>query len=347
MIRSLRINFPDALYHVTCRGNEQRPIHQEETGYATFVALSTAASVVRQSGFEAAHAGIREDRRIQSWRDSLKVKSKDVTPCVLWMNLALRPLLSFVMLLQASWVHSEQEMREGVVKEKRGAAVEEERNLKQPIQKLLGDLQKGDKDAVIALKDAFKLSTDKEDKQQIASALLRAGIRDEQHFDFLIQHAKKAIESDIPFPPLSFDEEGKAKYTTAFLAWCQKQGVEPETAVNLFSTFMKDVIYLADSVDPRAFNILIKAIDSDNYSIVITAARGLARLQDKRAIQPLVERFRRLPPEGMELVVPILLYFNSPEAEAGAEELIKDKEKLRQLRKSILEHGFGPFLGFE
>ena len=38
MARSLRINYPNALYHVTCRGNEQKPIYRDESDYSTFLA---------------------------------------------------------------------------------------------------------------------------------------------------------------------------------------------------------------------------------------------------------------------------------------------------------------------
>lgn len=38
MARSLRINYPGALYHVTCRGNEQKPIYRNESDYSMFLA---------------------------------------------------------------------------------------------------------------------------------------------------------------------------------------------------------------------------------------------------------------------------------------------------------------------
>jgi REP-associated tyrosine transposase len=37
MARPLRINYPGALYHVTCRGNERRPIYRDRTDYQTFL----------------------------------------------------------------------------------------------------------------------------------------------------------------------------------------------------------------------------------------------------------------------------------------------------------------------
>ena len=37
MARSLRINYPNALYHVTCRGNEQKAIYRDESDYSAFI----------------------------------------------------------------------------------------------------------------------------------------------------------------------------------------------------------------------------------------------------------------------------------------------------------------------
>jgi len=37
MARALRINYPGALYHVTCRGNEQRPIYRDRIDDQTFL----------------------------------------------------------------------------------------------------------------------------------------------------------------------------------------------------------------------------------------------------------------------------------------------------------------------
>lgn len=55
MARSLRINYPDALYHVTCRGNEQKS--------NSLSVLWLQSSQSRPSGFEAVDADATEDRR--------------------------------------------------------------------------------------------------------------------------------------------------------------------------------------------------------------------------------------------------------------------------------------------
>ena len=37
MARPLRILFPDAYYHVTCRGNERKPIYRDDTDRRSFI----------------------------------------------------------------------------------------------------------------------------------------------------------------------------------------------------------------------------------------------------------------------------------------------------------------------
>ena len=37
MVRSLRIQYPGAYYHVTCRGNERQKIYRDDTDYNIFI----------------------------------------------------------------------------------------------------------------------------------------------------------------------------------------------------------------------------------------------------------------------------------------------------------------------
>jgi len=263
-----------------------------------------------------------------------------------WFCVRIRPglIMFLVVMLQTSWGGSQ-----GVMEKGKGSVIQKEQAQgKQSIHKLFGALKRGDENAVTELKNIFDQSTNKEEKQQIASSLLEAKVGDEKHINLLIKYVKQVIESDIPFPPREFDEKGNAKFTAAFLAWCDEHGVEPNETVKLLAfTFPIDVIRLADANDPRAFDTLLAALDSSNNIIAMNAARGLARLRDKRAIQPLIKKLKQFPPDAVALHILVLLYFDDPEAQAGAEELMQDKEKLRQIRKEIEEHGYVLFLGFE
>ncbi|HXG52678.1 MAG TPA: transposase, partial [candidate division Zixibacteria bacterium] len=53
MARPLRILFADAYYHVTCRGNERRPIFRDDTDRATFVGKLKASSEIYGVGVHA------------------------------------------------------------------------------------------------------------------------------------------------------------------------------------------------------------------------------------------------------------------------------------------------------
>lgn len=261
------------------------------------------------------------------------------------LNLAMTSILSLALLLQASSVFSQEAMQE-----EKASAIEEELDQgKKSIDELFGDLQKGDKKAIPVLRKAFDQSSDKEEKQRIASQLLRAGVSDEQYLNFLIQHARKAIESNMPFP-LALDEDGKPikrKYSAEFLAWCKEQGIDPNIAArNWANTYPIDVMRLINSMDPRASDTLLKGLESSNYIIVLAAAKGLARLQDKRAIRPIIESSKRVPTEITETLGLYLLYFDDAEAQSAAENLIRDQEKLNRMQKQVDERGLEGLLGF-
>jgi len=78
---------------------------------------------------------------------------------------------------------------------------------------------------------------------------------------------------------------------------------------------------LAAARDPRSYDLLVQGLHSHNFMIAAAAAKGLARLQDPRAIEELIMTGRRVPGEARAGIVEALLYFNDPKAQAGAEQL--------------------------
>ena len=73
--------------------------------------------------------------------------------------------------------------------------------------------------------------------------------------------------------------------------------------------------------------------------IVGLAAKGLARLQDPRAIDDLIATGRRVGGLGRYSIGLSLLYFPDPRAQTVAEEFIKDKKMLEQDRKEMQTKG--------
>lgn len=198
------------------------------------------------------------------------------------------------------------------------------------------------KEAIPALKDAFKKVDGKREKQVIASALVSLGEPDQTYLDYLIQYAKIAIESDMPYP-LMTDSEGKfvrGKFSPKFIKWSEAHGIKPEEASwQALFEFPGDALMLAKTADPRAKNLLIRGLQSKNYSIVSNAAQGLARLQDKGAIKLIIDRCKRSPSEAATAIARSLVFFEDQEAQSAAEQFIQNKRYLDLLRKKAKEKG--------
>lgn len=72
--------------------------------------------------------------------------------------------------------------------------------------------------------------------------------------------------------------------------------------------------------------------------IIDIAAKGLAKLQDPRAIPALIDAGRQNPGEARG-GTDALLFFDDPKAQAAAEELSDDKKILEGLRSEIKKQG--------
>jgi len=81
------------------------------------------------------------------------------------------------------------------------------------------------------------------------------------------------------------------------------------------------------------------------YVVTSAAAQGPARLQDARAVRPLIEASRRVPAEIGETIGTALVFFNDPDAQAAAERSIPDKAVLNAWRERPLE-GAKAIFGF-
>lgn len=76
--------------------------------------------------------------------------------------------------------------------------------------------------------------------------------------------------------------------------------------------------------------------------IAATAAKGLARLQDPRAIDELIATGRRVPGEARYGIAEALLYFSDPRAQAAAEEfaaVVEDKKVVEFMRAQAKAKG--------
>jgi len=185
-------------------------------------------------------------------------------------------------------------------------------------------------------------SDDLLDKSTIASALVRLGAKEEQYWRFLVAQAKIAAENDAPFPIL-LDSKGQMlpkQLSSEFIAWARVQKVSPENAAwNQQYGMPLRMMPLAATGDPRGLSLLRKALTTHNYLVQAKAAQGLALLRDKDSIPLIINACTKAPGDFSMLIARALPFFDDPRARAGAEQFIRDRAVLDELREQNRKGG--------
>lgn len=194
----------------------------------------------------------------------------------------------------------------------------------------------GQVQAIPILKEQFARSQDPAVKAKLADALIRLGDKNQSYWDFLVQQANEAIESDMPYPN-RFDSQGKMvrrEFSPDFIEWCKIHHVTPDSAgeAALYKLPGK-LIFLAETADPRGVPFLRQAMLSPNYMIQAFAAKGLAKLQDKESIPLIIGACEKAPVDIAPAIAEALLFFDDPRAQ-GEADVYLPKEYARALRES-------------
>lgn len=206
--------------------------------------------------------------------------------------------------------------------------------------------ERGDERATPVLRETFQKLDTKYEKQFVALALLKVGKKDDKEnetvWNYLVRHAKSAVEDKTPFP-LEF-VDGRIvgnELSREFLAWCAQRDCEPtREAQEALLTGPADVLILAVADDPRANPIFRKGLKSKNYMIVARSAQGLAILQDGSAVSEIIDACRKAPAEAAATIAQSLVFFqDGPEANEAADEFIVNKELLYALRMQAKAKG--------
>lgn len=196
--------------------------------------------------------------------------------------------------------------------------------------------------AIPVLKQQFAVNADTLTKQGLASALVRLGNTEDVYWNFLVDHARVAIENDAPFP-IAFDAEGRLvprQLTPEFLAWANAHNLSPESASSAqVYALPVDLTFLAVTGDSRGLALLRRGLLSRNYFIQTVAAKGLARLQDTNSVSVIIAACIKAPAQAAELIARALVFFDDARAQAAAETFIKDRQVLDELRRLSQEKG--------
>ena len=184
--------------------------------------------------------------------------------------------------------------------------------------------------AIPSLEEQFASTTDVDTKTKIANGLVRLGDKRNTYWNYLLEQATLALESDVP-DPLFSDPAGKTmdQISSELQAWAQAHDVSANTAAQ---SAMYDqpgkVLDLAQTGDPRGIPFLRRALQSRNYMIAIFAAKGLVLIQDKDSIPLIIAACQRAPSIAAVIAEP-LIWFDDPSAQAAVNTYVpKDHAKI-------------------
>jgi hypothetical protein len=208
-------------------------------------------------------------------------------------------------------------------------------------------LARRDPAALLELARRFDNVVPKLEKQRIAVVLVSRAADDTRFLDFLLEEARRAIDSDMPFP-LAFDGSGALlpkQYSPAFLRWTYGHGTTAElAATTALSGAPLDVMMLGLTRDSRARDLLLRGLESPNVLVAFRASWGLARIGDTAAASRVIAAAESAPRDAARLIGEALVLFDTPEAQTAAARFVDDPillDSLRQNAKQQLEMNIG------
>jgi HEAT repeat protein len=196
--------------------------------------------------------------------------------------------------------------------------------------------------AIPALEEQFRRANDVDTKVSIATGLVKLKDRDNTYWNFLLEQATLAVDSNVPDAVYSESQGKMTNQSPELQAWADAHNVPMNIAWhNASFEIPGKVLQLGTTGDPRGIPLLRRALQSHNYFIVTWAAKGLAQIQDKQSIPLIVAAAQRAPTGYNSLIAESLLYFDDTQAQSAADQLMP-KEKATMLREARTR-GMGVF----
>jgi HEAT repeat protein len=236
------------------------------------------------------------------------------------MSEVLRAAVWCALLVGVGFGQTSQDQADEIISQKVSSVIE---HLKQGVygpatQEQVAEAQAGL--LIPMLETRFVTSKDTDVKARIAHALVNLGDNDNAYWDFLVQQAKLAIESDAPSPRCFSSANYVLGHPPEYVAWARAHNVPEGSQAEMALNWLPGKVYLV-SGDPRGIPLLREALKSPNRDIVSTGAEWLARAHDMDSIPLIVEACKReLDPDVVRYIAHTLRAFaNDPKARAAAQ----------------------------
>ncbi len=141
------------------------------------------------------------------------------------------------------------------------------------------------------LETQFVTSQDAVVKARVARALVDLDDKGNAYWDFLVQQAKLAIESDAPSTRCYSSTNCTGH--PAYVAWARVHNAPEDSQAEMELQWLLEERVQLVFGDPRGISLLREALKSGNINVASTGADGLARARDKDSIPLVVEACRR------------------------------------------------------
>jgi HEAT repeat protein len=167
------------------------------------------------------------------------------------------------------------------------------------------------------LEARFVSSQDAVVKARVARALVDLGDKGNAYWDFLVQQAKLAIESDAPSSQCYSSTNCTGH--SAYVAWARAHNAPEDTKAEMELQWLLEERVQLVFGDPRGISLLREALKSPNINVVWAGADGLTRALDKDSIPLIVEACKRFHGQEVPLISHTLRQFmRDPDARAAA-----------------------------
>lgn len=176
------------------------------------------------------------------------------------------------------------------------------------------EASKTDPSALQILQQRYATMETHRERRRIAGALLRKVPNDTKIWNELAAQAEIAIR----FPEIDW------KLSPEYLQWATEQGVHPnayrEAAVDAFGVIMED---------RRSHSLLVRALDTTDISLLITAVIGLGTQKDSDSLPRIEQAILRLEEEDRAFIAELLMFFDDDRADAIARKFLDEKQMAR------------------
>lgn len=188
------------------------------------------------------------------------------------------------------------------------------------------------------LEERFVHGQDPDIKGRVARLLLNLGDKNEAYWDFLVQQAKLAIESDVPSSRCLTPTNCTGH--SAYVVWARAHNAPEDTEAEMKLHWLLEERVQLVFGDPRGIPLLREALKSPNIDVVQEGSDGLTRAHDKDSIPLIVEACKRFHDEDevRQIAHALRRFERDPEAraaaQAGEEQCLPPPDPMEALKRN-------------